>query len=66
MNKRITLLFILISYFSFSQSDPNSYLGGITVEYGQKLFNDDFSGNLKSINSIKSNTLPIETISSFL
>jgi hypothetical protein len=65
MNKIVTLLFILISSFSFSQRDTisNFRSDGYVIEYSQKFFNNDFGGNLKSIKNIESNSLSVETIS---
>ena len=65
MNRIVAFLFILISYCSFSQGDTNfrTYSTGLTIEYGQKFFNDGFNGNLKSISNIESNKLSVEMIS---
>ena len=65
MKKILCALFVVSLVSGFSQSDSlkPSYLGGFTLDYGQKFFNDDFNGNLKSINNIESNRLSIETIS---
>lgn len=65
MKKLISLLLIFFSVSSFAQNDTitRTYFGGISINYDQKFFHDDFDNNLKSINKIESNAFPVEIVS---